>query len=218
MRWDHLTSDNPAAGVTSAATPLPLDLPQPLPIPGAVVRTFDTPGFAGMTFYEVRAKSIINRVPAASRVPFEWTINPYRGCSHACSYCLSGDTPVLMADGQTKPLAALAVGDKIYGTVGTGASRRYAVTDVLAHWSTVKPAYRVTLEDGTRLIASGDHRFLTDQRLETRHRPRPGAGHWPRLAPHRSTAGNTPPARHTGRAAGRTSPPATRCWASAESH
>jgi len=148
--------------VTPAATPLPLAFPQPLPIPGAVVRTFDTPGFAGMTFYEVRAKSIINRVPASSRMFFEWTINPYRGCSHACSYCLSGDTPVLMADGQTKPLAALAVGDKIYGTVGTGASRRYAVTDVLVHWSTVKPAYRVTLEDGTRLTTSGDHRFLTD--------------------------------------------------------
>ena len=34
---------------------------------------------------------------------------------------------------------------------------------MLAHWSTVKPAYRVTLEDGTKLIASGDHRFLTDR-------------------------------------------------------
>ncbi|NJC69366.1 radical SAM protein [Planosporangium thailandense] len=40
-----------------------------------------------MTFYEVRAKSIINRVPGTSRVPFEWTVNPYRGCSHACNYC-----------------------------------------------------------------------------------------------------------------------------------
>src|SRR5438067_2057709 len=45
-----------------------------------------------MTFYEVRAKSIINRVPSASRVPFEWTVNPYRGCTHACVYCLDGGT------------------------------------------------------------------------------------------------------------------------------
>ena len=44
--------------------------------------------------------------------------------------------------------------------VGT---RRYAVTRVLAHWRTRKPGYRVTLEDGTELIASGDHRFLTDR-------------------------------------------------------
>jgi len=66
--------------------------PLPLALPGAVTRTFDTPGFAGMTFYEVRAKSIINRVPAQSRVPFEWTINPYRGCSHACYYCFARNT------------------------------------------------------------------------------------------------------------------------------
>ncbi len=61
-------------------------------LPDAVVRTFDTPGFAGMTFYEIRAKSIINRVPSRSRVLFEWTINPYRGCSHACVYCFARNT------------------------------------------------------------------------------------------------------------------------------
>jgi DNA repair photolyase len=130
---------------------------------GAVARTFDTPGFRGITFYEVRAKSIINRVPEASRVPFRWTINPYRGCSHACVYCASGETPILMGDGGHKPLADLDVGDSIYGTVRDGAYRRYVVTSVLAHWSTVKPAYRVTLEDGTELITSGDHRLLTDR-------------------------------------------------------
>ncbi|MDP8956671.1 MAG: Rv2578c family radical SAM protein [Actinomycetota bacterium] len=59
---------------------------------GAVVRTFDTPEFRGITFYEVRAKSIINRVPEASRVPFRWTINPYRGCSHSCNYCFARNT------------------------------------------------------------------------------------------------------------------------------
>ena len=59
---------------------------------GAVVRTFDTPEFRGITFYEVRARSIINRVPEASRVPFRWTINPYRGCSHACFYCFARNT------------------------------------------------------------------------------------------------------------------------------
>ncbi len=133
----------------------------PLALPGAVIRTFDTPGFAGMTFYEVHAKSIVNRVPAASRMPFEWTINPYRGCSHACTYCLSGDTPVLMADGLSRPLAELRPGDLIYGTVGEGAQRRYTITRVVDHWRTLKPAYQVELADGTTLTASGDHRFLT---------------------------------------------------------
>jgi DNA repair photolyase len=58
----------------------------------AVARTFDTPGFRGMTFYEVHAKSIINRVPASSRMAFSWTINPYRGCGHACVYCFARNT------------------------------------------------------------------------------------------------------------------------------
>src|SRR5262245_6195543 len=61
-------------------------------LPDAVVRTFDTPEFAGMTFYEIRAKSILSRVPATSSMPFEWTINPYRGCSHACVYCFARNT------------------------------------------------------------------------------------------------------------------------------
>src|SRR5512135_1652570 len=46
---------------------------------GAITRSFDTPGFRGMTFFEVHARSVINRVPDSSRVPFRWTINPYRG-------------------------------------------------------------------------------------------------------------------------------------------
>ncbi|MGH3436706.1 MAG: Rv2578c family radical SAM protein, partial [Sciscionella sp.] len=41
---------------------------------------------------EIRAKSIISRVPGASRVPFRWTVNPYRGCSHACRYCFARRT------------------------------------------------------------------------------------------------------------------------------
>jgi DNA repair photolyase len=160
MRWDNLSA--PPDGEVPDG-PAPAAPPLPLALPGTVARTFDTPGFAGMTFYEVRAKSIINRVPASSRMSFPWTINPYRGCSHACSYCLAGDTPILMAGGTTRPLRDLKVGDAIYGTVPVGASRHYTVTTVLAHWSTTKPAYRVTLADGTQLIASGDHRFLGER-------------------------------------------------------
>ncbi|HWH00717.1 MAG TPA: Rv2578c family radical SAM protein [Pilimelia sp.] len=91
MRWQSLTlRPDGAPGLASpaarAAPPLPLALPD------AVVRTFDSPAFAGMTFYEVRARSIINRVPDASRVPFRWTLNPYRGCTHACVYCFARRT------------------------------------------------------------------------------------------------------------------------------
>lgn len=45
-----------------------------------------------MTFYEVRSNSVLNRVPAASQLPFTWTVNPYRGCSHACRYCFARKT------------------------------------------------------------------------------------------------------------------------------
>jgi DNA repair photolyase len=177
MRWDNLRLDDlplddlpddpRPAGPDAAHGPLPpavrRDTALPLIERGAVARTFDTPGFRGMTFYEVQAKSVVNRVPEASRMPFRWTINPYRGCQHACTYCLQGETPILMADGRTKPLGEVRTGDQIYGTVRDGVDRRYAITTVAAHWSTVKPGYRVILEDGTQLIGSGDHRFLTER-------------------------------------------------------
>src|SRR5438876_9310928 len=83
MRWNNLLLTEPAdrGGLTES-----------LFEQGAVVRRFDTPEFKGITFYEVRAKSIINRVPEVSRVPFRWTINPYRGCTHACTYCFARNT------------------------------------------------------------------------------------------------------------------------------
>jgi DNA repair photolyase len=58
----------------------------------AVIRTFDAPEALNTRFYEVRAKSVLNRVPTRSQVPFPWTINPYRGCSHACVYCFARPT------------------------------------------------------------------------------------------------------------------------------
>lgn len=58
-------------------------------------RTFDTPHFKGIEFIEVEAKSIINHVPG-NYMPFSWTINPYRGCSHACSFCFARSTHTYM--------------------------------------------------------------------------------------------------------------------------
>jgi DNA repair photolyase len=58
----------------------------------ATVRTFDAPEALDTRFYEVRSKSALNRVPKASEMPFRWTINPYRGCAHACTYCFARPT------------------------------------------------------------------------------------------------------------------------------
>ncbi len=57
-----------------------------------LVRSVTTPEFAGMTFHEVVAKSALNHVPGPSAMPFDWTVNPYRGCSHACTYCFARKT------------------------------------------------------------------------------------------------------------------------------
>lgn len=57
-----------------------------------LVRTVRTPEFAGITFHEVMAKSALNKIPAGGPMPFGWTINPYRGCSHACVYCFARPT------------------------------------------------------------------------------------------------------------------------------
>ena len=52
---------------------------------------FDTPELRGIELIEVEAKTVINHVPG-DRLPFNWTINPYRGCSHACVYCFARAT------------------------------------------------------------------------------------------------------------------------------
>jgi DNA repair photolyase len=80
VRWSNLT----------------LDGDEQRRLPGyrdpAAVRRFDVPEALDMRFYEVHAKSVLNRVPAQSRMPFRWTVNPYRGCSHACNFCFARPT------------------------------------------------------------------------------------------------------------------------------
>ena len=55
------------------------------------VRTFDAPEAVGIRFHEVRSKSALNKVPG-SYLPFNWTVNPYRGCTHGCLYCFARNT------------------------------------------------------------------------------------------------------------------------------
>ena len=56
------------------------------------VRTVRTPDFAGVSFHEVHSKSALNKVPGNSPMPFRWTMNPYRGCTHGCVYCFARNT------------------------------------------------------------------------------------------------------------------------------
>ena len=155
MRWDNLRLDDEPAAEQAGPRPL---LPR-----GAVTRTFDTPEFRGLTFHEVTCRSALNKVPDASAMPFRWTVNPYRGCSMACTYCLAGDTLVLMADGSSRSIQSLRPGDRVIGTGRGSGNLRYVRTEVVDHWTTVRPAVRVTMGNGTSVVASPDHRFLTDR-------------------------------------------------------
>ncbi len=70
------------------------EAPGALPGLGSIaglVRSVTTPEFRGVTFHEVLARSALNKVPG-SALPFNWTINPYRGCTHACRYCFARPT------------------------------------------------------------------------------------------------------------------------------
>jgi DNA repair photolyase len=77
VRWDEQRVEN--------------DLRLPGVGDGSVVRTFDAPEAMGINFHEVRARSALNHV-AGGRYGFDWTINPFRGCSHACVYCFARRT------------------------------------------------------------------------------------------------------------------------------
>jgi DNA repair photolyase len=55
------------------------------------IRTFDAPEALGINFHEVRAKSGLNKVPG-TYLPFNYTINAFRGCAHACVFCFARNT------------------------------------------------------------------------------------------------------------------------------
>ncbi|GAA1162411.1 Rv2578c family radical SAM protein [Nesterenkonia sandarakina] len=133
-----------------------------IPLKG-LMRSVRTPEFEGVTFHEVAAKTALNKVPGQSNMPFSWTVNPTRGCLHQCVYCLSPETLILMADGRQKLLRDVRVGDAVVGTEFDGKYRRFVRSEVSAKWRTEKPAFHVTLRDGTEIVASGDHRFLTER-------------------------------------------------------
>ena len=117
------------------------------------------PEFPGLTFHEVRARA----QPGAGRssMPFSWTVNPYRGCSHAApTACPATRRSCWPAAGPSRsPNWRAGTGLRHRRRAATAATRRPRCSRT-GH---EKPAYRITLADGTELVASGDHRFLSER-------------------------------------------------------
>nr|WP_310125992.1 Rv2578c family radical SAM protein [Agrococcus sp. BE272] len=81
MRWDGQT-----------ATHVDADALPGLEERGSVLDAWPTPGFDGASFLEVTARSALNHVAGDGFMGGAWTINPYRGCQHACRYCFARKT------------------------------------------------------------------------------------------------------------------------------
>jgi DNA repair photolyase len=84
FRWT--TIDDPETGSPAGTVTQPVLFEQP------VEREIGRGEFRGLEFLHVRARTIINEVGPNSPVPFRYTINAYRGCSHACAYCFARPT------------------------------------------------------------------------------------------------------------------------------
>ncbi|MFC4602718.1 Rv2578c family radical SAM protein [Rhodococcus kronopolitis] len=79
MRWDGQALDVDDGALPGLAR-------------AGLVRSVQTPEFEGVTFHEVLCKSALNRVPEDSPLPFRFTVNAFRGCTHACRYCFARPT------------------------------------------------------------------------------------------------------------------------------
>ena len=76
--------------------PLLFDLGQQKPTTRQIALTVKERGVEGLhdavlrgddaRYQEVRCRSALNRVEG---MPFRWTLNPYRGCTHGCHYCFA---------------------------------------------------------------------------------------------------------------------------------
>jgi DNA repair photolyase len=79
-----------------ASFPLLFDLGSTRPTTRDIARTIKAGGTAALTeadrragaarYQEVTCRSALNRVEG---MPFKWTLNPYRGCTHGCHYCFA---------------------------------------------------------------------------------------------------------------------------------
>ena len=134
-----------------------------LPLAGldAVERRFDTPEFRGITFYEIRAKSVLNKVPPTTYLPFRWTVNPYRGCTHACVYCFARKTHTYLeldagADFDTRVIVKVNAGAVVARELASPrwAGERVALGTNVDPYQRAEGRYRITRDVVAALVAA----------------------------------------------------------------
>ena len=95
-------------------------------------------------------------------VPFRWSLNPYRGCEHGCSYCLVPDTPILHADMTWRPIGAARVGDVLLGfdeNSEEGKPRKFRGAVVEHVWTSTRSTLRL-VTDHADVVTTPEHRWL----------------------------------------------------------
>ncbi|MEU1980421.1 Rv2578c family radical SAM protein [Nocardia sp. NPDC019395] len=123
-------------------------------------RTVQTPEFDGITFHEVLCKSALNKVPDESNLPFRWTINPMRGCSHACRYCFArGSHEYLELDAGTDFDTQIVVKTNIAAVLRRELTRRSWHRERVALGTNTDPYQRA---EGRYRLMPGIIRTLTD--------------------------------------------------------
>ncbi|WP_280418673.1 Rv2578c family radical SAM protein [Nocardia carnea] len=123
-------------------------------------RTVQTPDFEGITFHEVLCKSALNKVPDESNLPFRWTINPMRGCSHACRYCFArGSHEYLELDAGTDFDTQIVVKTNIAAVLRRELTRRSWHRERVALGTNTDPYQRA---EGRYRLMPGIIRALTD--------------------------------------------------------
>lgn len=96
---------------------------------------------------------------------YEWavqSINCTIGCQNACAYCLGEGTLILMADGTSKRIENVKIGDEVIGFTEYGRTK-YKKAVVTNGWTTDQVGYEIKLQNGTSIICSAEHRWLSNR-------------------------------------------------------
>jgi DNA repair photolyase len=177
--------------------PLPTRLPVlrsggPVRFSSLIVAAAEAPiagGRKGADYREIPCQSALNRC-TSERMPFDWTINPYRGCEFGCTYCYARythefmgiadthlfETEIFAKTGAAEALAReLPPGRRIRGGIAIGtatdpyqpAERKFLVTRKLLEVFAKREGMRLSITTKSDLVTR-DLDLLTE--IHRRHR------------------------------------------------